>query len=219
MRVYSARQSGYSWRSNDQPPTDVMKTSTLLCALLTVHAAAHAERADTFKETKITARHSVANLITREVTLTGEVELRRGTLLIKADSGVLTENARGYQHLVLTTNKGGKPVFFRQKRDGGGDQWMEGEALRVEYDGETEMLDLTLEAKARRTTGGQLTDEVSGEHISYVARDERYVVSQLPGDAKAGDRRGVMVLQPVRKDPLLMPASSAASATASAPGQ
>ena len=53
------------------------------------------------------------------------------------------------------------------------------------------------------------TDEVSGEHISYVARDERYVVTQ---------RRGVMVLQPVRKDPLLMPASSVASATASAPG-
>jgi len=183
-----------------------MKTSALLCALLTIHAAAYAERADTFKETKVTARHSVANLITREVTLTGEVELRRGTLLIKADSGVMTENARGYQHLVLTTSKGGKPVFFRQKRDGGGDQWMEGEALRAEYDGETETLDLTLDAKARRTTGGQLTDEVSGEHISYVAKEERYVVTQLPGDAKPGDRRGVMVLQPVRKDPLLMPA-------------
>ncbi|NGZ87800.1 lipopolysaccharide transport periplasmic protein LptA [Duganella aceris] len=200
-----------------------MKTPALICALLAVHAAAHAERADTFKETRITARHSVADLITREVRLTGDVELRRGTLLIKADKGVLTENARGYQHLVLSTNKGGKPVFFRQKRDGGGEQWMEGEALRAEYDGETELLDLILDAKARRSTGGQLTDEVSGEHISYVARDERYVVSQLPdsgpsGD-RGGDRRGTMVLQPVRKDPLLMPASSAAAAAASAPGQ
>jgi lipopolysaccharide export system protein LptA len=196
-----------------------MKTPALICVLLTIPAAAYAERADTFKETFISARHNVANLVTREVTLSGEVELRRGTLLIKADNGVLTEDARGYQHLVLTTSKGGKPVFFRQKRDGGGEQWMEGEALRVEYDGETEVLDLTIDATARRTTGGELTDEVRGEHISYVARDERYVVTQLAGSDKTGDRRGTMVLRPFRKDPLLMPASSAASATASGPGQ
>lgn len=193
-----------------------MKTTALLCALLSISAAVHAERADTFKETRITARRSVANLVTKEVTLSGEVELRRGTLLIKADNGVLTENARGYQHLVMTTNKGGKPVLFRQKRDGGGDQWMEGEALRVEYDGETELLELTLEAKARRSTGGELTDEVRGERISYAAREERYVVTQLADGDQSGDRRGVMVLQSVRKDPLNLPATSE---TASAPAR
>jgi lipopolysaccharide export system protein LptA len=93
---------------------------------------------------------------------------------------------------------------------------MEGEALRVEYDGETELLELTLDARARRTTGGELTDEVRGERISYAAREERYVVTQLADSKKTGDRRGVMLLLPVRKDPLNLP--SAAAATASAPG-
>jgi lipopolysaccharide export system protein LptA len=74
------------------------------------------------------------------------------------------------------------------------------------------------DAKARRTADGKLTDEITGEHISYVAREERYAVTQLPDSMKKGDRRGTLVLQPARKDPLAVPSSAATtSATASAP--
>lgn len=194
------------------------KTSALICALLTIHAAAHAERADSFKETKVSSREALITLSPKVSTLDGAVEIRRGTLLIRADHGVVTIDAEGYQHAVLSSHKNGNPVFFRQKRDGEGNRWMEGEALRVEYDEKTEVVDLLEDAKARRTTDGELTDEITGEHISYVAREERYAVTQLPGSVKKGDRRGTLVLQPSRKDPLDVPSSAGTtSATASAP--
>lgn len=194
----------------------MMKTSLLmtglLTALLTALPAAHAERADSLKKTEMKSEDASSDLVSKVTHLTGNVEIRRGTLLIKADKAVVTEDPQGYKRIVLTSNKGSKPVFFRQKRDGGADQWLEGEAARVEYDDKTEVVDLLVEAKARRTTDGAVTDEVSGEHISYKANEERYFVTQLPGGATTGDRRGTMVLQPVRKG---LP-SSAASATASA---
>jgi len=102
------------------------------------------------------------------------------------------------------------PVFFRQKRDGAANQWFEGQALRLEYDEKTETVDLQVQAQVRRTSDGELTDEVSGERIVYTSVTETYAVRQLPGSAAGGDRRGKMVLQP-RKDPLLSPASATAA--------
>ena len=183
-------------------------------AALIAATGAHAERADRFKATEIKSREGATSLLTRSTTLTGDVELRRGTLLIKADKAVVTQDAQGYQHIVMTSNEDGMPVFFRQKRDGAQNQWMEGEARRVEYDDKAETVDLLIDAKARRTTDGAVTDEVSGEHISYQSREERYVVTQLPGKAEGGDRRATMVLQPSRKDPLNL---SGAAASASVP--
>jgi lipopolysaccharide export system protein LptA len=159
----------------------------------------------------VRALDSAGDLVRKVTTLTGKVEIQRGTLLIQAEHGVLTQDAQGYQHIVLSTRPGEPQVRFRQKRDGGPDLWMEGEAQEVVYDEKAELVDLMMQAKARRTSGGAVTEEVTGEHIIYKSREEQYQVTQLPDRAIAGDRRGVMVLQPARKDPLISPASSTAS--------
>jgi lipopolysaccharide export system protein LptA len=187
------------------------KTSLLLCGLLVCVSAAQAERNDSFQKTVIRARDGAGDLVHKVTTLTGKIEVRRGTLLIQAEHGILTEDAQGYQHIVLSTLPGEKPVFFRQKRDGGENLWMEGEALQVEYDEKAELVDLSSDAKVRRTADAVVTDEVMGEHIIYKSREEKYFVTQLPGGSPVADRRGVMVLQPVRKDPLISPASATAS--------
>jgi len=186
-------------------------TALFICCLLTGVSSAHAERADGFKSTVVRALDSAGDLVRKVTTLTGKVEIQRGTLLIQAEHGVLTQDAQGYQHIVLSTRPGEPPVRFRQKRDGGQDLWMEGEAQEVIYDEKAELVDLMDQAKARRTSGGAVTEEVTGEHIMYKSREEQYQVMQLPDRAIAGDRRGVMVLQPARKDPLISPASSTAS--------
>ena len=187
-----------------------MKTSVLTCLLLAALPAVRAERADSFQPTVIQARESVGSLASKVNTLSGNVEVRRGTLLITSDNGVVTEDAEGYQHVVMTAAPGGQPVLFRQKRDGAANQWFEGQALRLEYDEKTETVDLQVQAQVRRTSDGELTDEVSGERIVYTSVTETYAVQQLPGGAAGGDRRGTMVLQP-RKDPLLSPASATAA--------
>lgn len=186
------------------------KPLILFCLLSAALSAVRAERADSFQKTVIRAADSSSSLVSKVTTLTGNVEIRRGTLLIQAEHAVLSEDAQGYQHVSMTTRPGEKPVAFRQKRDGGDNQWMEGEALQVEYDGKTEVVDLLNQAKVRRTTQGVLTDEALGEHIVYESLSEQYHVSQMPG-AAGGDRRGTIVLQPGRKDPLISPASATAS--------
>lgn len=184
--------------------------NTLLCLLL-VLPIAHAERADGYQKTEIKARDTVSNLVTRVTTLVGNVEIRRGSLLIQAEHAVVTEDAQGYQHVVMSTLPGEPPVRFRQKRDGAGNVWMEGQALQAVFDDQTEIVDLKNEARARRTTDGMLTDEVTGEHIIYKSREEQYQVTQLPDSTATGDRRGVMVLQPIRKDPLINPLNATAA--------
>lgn len=186
-------------------------TALFICLLLTGLSAAHAERADGFQKTVVRARDSAGDLVRKVTTLTGKIEIQRGTLLIQAEHGVLTEDAQGYQHIVLSTRPGEPQVRFRQKRDGGQNLWMEGEALEVVYDEKAELLDLMDQAKVRRTADGAVTDEVMGEHIIYHSRDEQYEVTQLANRAMSGDRRGTMVLQPARKDPLISPASATAS--------
>ncbi|TFW13458.1 lipopolysaccharide transport periplasmic protein LptA [Duganella callida] len=186
----------------------------LTIALLIGACAAQAERADTFQKTVIRARDSSGSLVSKSATLTGNVEVRRGTLLIQAEHGVVTENAAGYQHVVMTTQPGEPPVRFRQRRDGGANLWMEGEALRVVYDDQSGIVDLSSEAEVRRSADGEITDEVTGEHIVYNSREETYRVSQLAGaDSGDRDRRGTIVLQPPRKP------SPAAPSTATERGQ
>lgn len=124
---------------------------------------------------------------------------------------MLSEDDDGYQHVVMTTGPSGKAVTFRQKRDGADEQWMEGEAQQLIYDEKTEVVDLTNQARARRTTQGALTEEVTGEHIVYKSREEQYFVTQLPDTMAVGDRRAVMVLEPARKDPLNKPLNSNAA--------
>lgn len=179
-----------------------MKIIPLLVFLIASIPTARAERADSFQPTVIRAIDSISSLVDKVTTLTGNIEIQRGTLLIQAEHAVLTEDAQGYQHVVMTTSPGEKPVRFRQKRDGAQDQWMEGEALQVEYDEKSEVVTLINQAKVRRTTDGAVTDEVMGEHIVYQSREEQYRVTQRPGSVSgSGDRRGIMILQPVRKDP------------------
>ncbi|RZT11331.1 lipopolysaccharide export system protein LptA [Duganella sp. CF402] len=182
----------------------------LLCLLFALPIA-HAERADGYQKTVIKARDSASDMVSKVTTLTGNVEIQRGSLLIRAEHAVLTEDAQGYQRVVMTAQAGEPPVSFRQKRDGAGNQWMEGQALQVTYDDKTEIVDLTNQAQARRTSDGLVTDEVTGERIIYKSREEQYLVTQLPGSTATGDRRGKMVLQPIRKDPLINPLNSTAA--------
>jgi lipopolysaccharide export system protein LptA len=59
--------------------------------------------------------------------------LTRGTLLMKSTKAVVKEDPEGY-HVRGADSAPGKQATFRQKRDGGPDLWVEGQAERIEYD-------------------------------------------------------------------------------------
>jgi len=176
--------------------------------LLLAVTAAHAEKADANKPTTIKYDDLQIDDVKQIKTLIGNVILTRGTLLLKSPKAVMTTDAEGYDFVVLTSTPG-TPATFRQKRDGAGDQWVEGEAERIEYSNKTDLVKLFSKAKIRRLEGGRLSDEVDGEFISYDSRKEQFAVkNSVTGESKPGAGRGTMVIQPT-----IRPTAPAAAST------
>ena len=119
----------------------------------------------------------------------GNVVLTQGSLVIKGDKLVVTQDAAGFQNGVATAS-GGKLATFRQKRQAT-NEYVDGEAERIEYDSRNEKARLF--NRARVKSGG---DEVRGAYIEYDAISENYLATNAPGSKPAGDGRVRAVIQP-----------------------
>jgi lipopolysaccharide export system protein LptA len=169
----------------------------LLMSCMTFHLNVRAEKADADKPTNVEANQMVYDDVKQINTFTGNVILTRGTLTMKAEKMVVIQSPEGYQFATLYAAPG-KLVTFRQKRDGGPNLWIEGQAAdRIEYDGKTEIARLFSKAKITLLDGAKPTDEVEGEFISYDSRAELYSVNNTPsGDSKPGAGRIRATIQP-----------------------
>jgi lipopolysaccharide export system protein LptA len=174
----------------------------LLCLILCMafHVGVRAEKADADKPTNIEANQMAYDDVKQINTFTGNVVLTRGTLVMKAEKMVVVQSPEGYQFATLYAAPGGLATF-RQKRDGGPNLWIEGQAAdRIEYDDKTEVAKLFSNARIRLLDGKQPTDEVEGEFISYDSRAEFYSVNNTPtGETKPGAGRIRAVIQPRRE--------------------
>jgi len=133
-----------------------------LVTLLAVAAPAWAEKTDRDKPINFSGDTGDADLQARGGSLAGNVIITQGTLSIRADRIVFKQNADNS----LSATAHGNPVAFRQKRDGV-DEYYEGFAQRIEYDGAKELVELFDRALLKR---GQ--DEIRSNYISYNAGTE-----------------------------------------------
>lgn len=139
-----------------------------------------AERADRDKPTTIDSdrlNHDDQKQIT---IFTGNVVLTKGTLVMRGDRMEMWQDTLGNYFGVMT----GKPARFRQKRDVA-NEYMEGEAFRLDYDGKEEILVLTNNAIMRRLEGDVLKDQVSGDRLTYNNITERYLVESGEGQPRS----------------------------------
>jgi lipopolysaccharide export system protein LptA len=134
----------------------------LLVVLAT--SAALAEKGDRDKPINYSADVGDVNYQTKVGTLTGSVIITQGTLTLRADKVVFTQNADNS----LSATAYGNPISFRQKRDNV-DEYFEGYAQRAEYDGAKELLELFDRALLRRGS-----DEIRSNYISYNAATELF---------------------------------------------
>jgi lipopolysaccharide export system protein LptA len=172
------------------------RNSLLPAALLAAWICAGpalAEKADREKPVNIESDRMTAEDAKKTAVFEGRVVLTQGTLVIRADRLVIRQDAQGFQHGVAT----GKPASFRQKRDGA-EEYIEGEAERIEYDGRNERIQFFERAHLRRDAG----DDVRGNYISYDTRTEFFTV-QSSKDPKAPgqDSRVRVVIQPKKPAP------------------
>lgn len=157
---------------------------------------AHAEKADREKPTRIEANQMAYDDVKQVNTFSGNVVLTRGTMTMKGGKLTVVQDPAGYQYATLVASSG-EVATFRQKRDGGQDLWVEGQAERIEYDGKAEIIKLFNKARIRRLEGSRPVDEVEGEFISYDGRAEFFSVNNTAsGDNKPGRGRITATIQP-----------------------
>lgn len=176
----------------------------LAAAILLAPSPALAEKADKEKPTNIEANRMNSDDARRITIFEGNVILTKGTILVRADRIMVRQDAEGFQ---LTTATGG-PARFRQKREAS-DEWIEGEALRIELDDKNEKIELHQRARMLRDQ-----DEVRGELISYDTRSEFFSVTGAkgPGAGASPDARVRAVIQPKAQDPAALKPAPAAPA-------
>jgi lipopolysaccharide export system protein LptA len=169
---------------------------------------ASAEKADSLKQAVINTDSMDIDEVTQTRILTGNVVLTRGTLIMKSDKAVLKESPDGYMSVTLTTTPG-KMATFRQKKDGGPDLWVEGQAERIEYEERTDMVKLFNKATIKNLEGNRLSNQTDSEFISYDSRKDVAVArNDASGESKSGKGRVTVVLAPRRTT-----AAAAAAAT------
>ncbi len=171
-----------------------------ICACV-ASSAALAEKADRDKPTNVEANQMLYDESKRVNTFTGNVVLTRGTLIMRAEKMVIRQDAAGYQFATVYAGPGGLATF-RQKRDGGKDLWMEGQAAdRIEYDTKTEIAKLFKRSKVKMLDTSKVTDEVEGDYIAYDTRAEFYTVNNTaPGESKPEGGRVRVTMQPREKE-------------------
>ncbi len=178
----------------------------VLCSLLLLSwsGLGLAENADRDKPIHLESDRVLVDDVKQTSVFEGKVELIQGTLVIRAEKIVLTQDKQGYKHCTAT----GKLASFRQKHEGT-DEYMEGYGERIEYDTRAETVDFFVNARVKREQ-----DDVQGDHISYSTRTEMFQVSGDPEHADDPDKGRVhAVIQPKSNAPANSPASKDAPLT------
>jgi len=186
------------------------RASLLLTLALaaTAPVPVRAEKADRSKPLVIESDRGSTLDLQRQVTvLSGNAVITQGTMVLRAERIELRETPDGYR-AASAIGAPGKPASWRQKRDGPGDEFVEGTAERIEFDGRADTLRLVGNGQVRRLRAGQLADEINGASIVW---DNVAEVFRVEGGA-------VTAANPTgRVRMTLSPRAEAPAASASAP--
>lgn len=170
---------------------------TALFAGLVLSGAAHAERADRNKPLNAEADSLRYDDAKQTSVFTGNVVITKGSIVIRGAQVEVRQDTQGNQFGVVS----GKPGFFRQKREGL-DEFIEGQAERIEYDSKADTVKFVGAAVLRRFKGAQLNDETVGSVITYNSGNDTFSVDGGPGSRTAANPSGRVraMLTPVAKD-------------------
>ena len=179
-----------------------------------IAAPAHADKADRAQPLNFAADAARVDESRHLNILTGNVEITKGSMVVRANRVEVQQNADGTQTATAIGGPGGR-AYFRQKRDGV-DEAIEGEAERLVYDGRDDTVHFLGRAIMRRLKPEGQADEVAGQTIVY---DNKTSVFQVVGTAASGSTgskgrvRGVITPRPAAVTPAPASAPTPASST------
>lgn len=182
------------------------------CVPAFLAAPVQAEKADRSKPLNVAAdRQGTFDLLKQVVVFTGNVIITKGTIVIKADRVEVREGPDGYR-VAVAVGSPARPATFRQKRDGV-DEFIDGQADRLEYDERADTVRFVNNAIVRRLRGATIGDEITGQQISYDNTTEVFSVTGGTPSTTAGSPGGRVraVLTPREGTPAAAEAASAAT--------
>jgi lipopolysaccharide export system protein LptA len=147
---------------------------TLAVALALAAGPALAEKADRTKPMNVEADTLRYDDVQQTSVFTGRVVVTKGTIVIRGAKMTVKQDPEGYQFGTVTAEPG-KLAFFRQKRDGV-DEYIEGEAETIQYDGRGDLVKFIGRAEMRRLRGSAIADETSGSVITYNNSNDQFTV-------------------------------------------
>ena len=183
----------------------------LAVACATVAAPALAERADRDKPLNYEANSGECDDLKQVCVLAGDVLLVKGTIRATGQRVEIRKDPEGYLFGLLEAAPG-KVSTFRQRRDvskPGVEEYVDGQAERIEYDEKTETVKLLGRARIRLLENDAQRDELRGDSITYDQRNSKYFVTGgTPKDPGSGDGRVRGTIGP-RTPPAAAPGSQA----------
>jgi len=173
------RSSPSRVRARLRPPSLASLSCVVLGLALCCMTPAHAEKADREKNIEFQGDSGGGNAETKTGELVGHVVITQGTMTIQADRVTFRQNADNS----LSATAYGNPVRFREKRDGT-DDYYEGFAQRIVYDGVKRFVELFENALLKKSG-----NEIRSNYISYSAATENFSAEGRPDvkPAAAGD--------------------------------
>jgi lipopolysaccharide export system protein LptA len=168
--------------------------SPLFCALLAATAVAHAESADRDKPIQVEAQKGSYNDLKQAGVFSGNVIVTKGTIRVTGERLELRKDPEGYEYAVVTAATG-KLARFRQRRDSskpGAEEYIDGLAERIEYDGRAETVRLVTRAQLTRLENDQQRDVLRGNLITYDSRTAEYNVDSAASAGTEGRVRAII---------------------------
>ena len=177
--------------SGRRPARIGLVAALVLFTCLAFGPAAHAELADKDKPMNIDADNMTYDDLKQVTVFTGHVVATKGTILIKADRVEVRQDPEGYQYATGTMAPGSKDLaYFHQKREGV-NEYVEGTAERIDYDGKKDLTTLTTNATVRRLQGlTTVMDQVHGSVVTYDGQNDFYTARAGKDVAGPGNPTG-----------------------------
>ena len=147
-----------------------------------------AEKADRAKPMNVEADALRYDDLKQVSVFTGRVVLTKGTIVIRGARVDVRQDPEGFQYGVVTAEPG-KLAFYRQKREGL-DEFIEGEAEVIEYDGKADRIKFLRHSELRRLRGAIISDEMKGNLITYDNTTDVFTVDGSPASPVPGSQVG-----------------------------
>ncbi|MFI0547226.1 MAG: lipopolysaccharide transport periplasmic protein LptA [Brachymonas sp.] len=140
---------------------------------LTAQAAGRADQAQPMHIESDSLQYEDGN---QRSVFTGSVNLKKGSIIMRGLRLEVRQDAAGNQ-LGTLTGSAQAPASFRQKREGGNDEYVEAQAATITYNSATAIVTLTGQARFTRLQGSQTMDTVTGQVIVYNSNSDIFSVN------------------------------------------